>query len=224
MPRMGRNIPYFTSLSLFIIITAISCRVSNFSGLVVLRFIQGVLGGPVLATGGASAGDLLSFPKIPYGLAFWGVAALAGPALGPLLSGFSVPLSSWRWSLYELLIMCGFCWIVLFCFLPETNADTILLMRAKRLRKLTGNENLRSDSEIKQGNLHFLKLLGTYLTTPFLVTIQDPSIAFINVYTGLIYGIFVSCIFSVGALLLTISSTHSSNRFPLSTEVSMAFP
>jgi DHA1 family multidrug resistance protein-like MFS transporter len=192
MPRMGRNVPYFSSLTLFIIVTAITSRVTNFPGLVVLRFIQGVLGGPVLATGGASAGDLLSFPKIPYGLAFWGCAALAGPALGPLLSGFSVPLSSWRWSMYELLIMCSFCWLLLFCFLPETNADTILLKRAQRLRKNTGNENLRSESEIKQGNLHFLKLLGTYLTTPFLVTIQDPSIAFINVYTGLIYGIFVS--------------------------------
>lgn len=94
MPRMGRNIPYFASLTLFIVITAITCRVSNFPGLVVLRFIQGFLGGPVLATGGASAADLLSFPKIPYGLAFWGCAALAGPALGPLLSGFSVPLNS----------------------------------------------------------------------------------------------------------------------------------
>jgi MFS transporter, DHA1 family, multidrug resistance protein len=220
---MGRNIPYFASLTLFIIITAVTCRVSNFPGLVVLRFIQGVLGGPVLATGGASAGDLLSFPKIPYGLAFWGVAALSGPALGPLLSGFSVPLSSWRWSLYELLIMCGFCWLLLFCFLPETNADNILLKRAKRLRKSTGNENIRSDSEIKQGNLHFLKLLGTYLTTPFLVTIQDPSIAFINVYTGLIYGIFVSCIICAMALLLMTSSTRSSNPSHLSTEVSMVF-
>lgn len=94
--------------------------------------------------------------------------------------------------MYELLILCGFTWILLFFFLPETNADFILLNRANRLRKSTWNENLRADSEIKQGNIHFLSLLGGYLTTPFLVTLQDPSVAFINVYTGLIYGIFVS--------------------------------
>ncbi|KAF5857677.1 hypothetical protein ETB97_005434 [Aspergillus alliaceus] len=152
----------------------------------------GLLGGPVLATGGASAADILSFPKIPYGLTFWGCATLAGPALGPLLSGFSAPLSSWRWSMYELLMFCGFTWILLFFFLPETNADFILLKRAKRLRKSTGNQSLRSDSEIKQGNIHFLSLLGGYLTTPFLVTLRDPSVAFINIYTGLIYGIFYS--------------------------------
>ncbi|KXG50247.1 Major facilitator superfamily domain, general substrate transporter [Penicillium griseofulvum] len=192
IPAVGRNIPYFVSFTLFIVITAVTSRVSNFAGLIVLRFLQGLLGGPVLATGGASAADILSFPKIPYGLTFWGCATLAGPALGPLLSGFSVPLSSWRWSMYELLILCGFTWILLFFFLPETNGDFILLNRTKRLRKSTGNENLRSDSEIKQGNIHFLSLLGGYLTTPFLVTLKDPSIAFINVYTGLIYGIFYS--------------------------------
>lgn len=51
--------------------------------------------------------------------------------------------------MYELLIHCGFKWILLFFFRPETNADFIFLSRAKRLRKFTGNENLRSDSEIK---------------------------------------------------------------------------
>jgi DHA1 family multidrug resistance protein-like MFS transporter len=180
-----------TSLSLFIIATIVASRVSNFPGLVVLRFIQGFLGGPVLATGGASAADILGFHKIPYGLTFWTTAAFAGPALGPLLSGFSVTESTWRWSMYELLIISAATWVLLFFCLPETNAETILLKRAQRLRRLKANPNLKSESEIKQGNIHFLRLLGSYLTTPFLVTLQDPSVAFINLYTALIYAIYV---------------------------------
>ncbi|KAI9744103.1 MAG: hypothetical protein M1818_002255 [Claussenomyces sp. TS43310] len=164
VPRLGRNIRYFVSFSLFIIITAIISRVSNFPGLVVLRFIQGFLGGPVLATGGASASVVLSFLKIPYGLILWGAAAFAGPAFAPLLDGFSVPLSTWGWSIYELLILCCLSWILLFFCLPEMNADYILLNRAKRLRKLTDDENWRSESEVKQRDVHFLKLLGGYLT------------------------------------------------------------
>ncbi|KAJ5816959.1 hypothetical protein N7447_009192 [Penicillium robsamsonii] len=96
------------------------------------------------------------------------------------------------WSTYELLILCGFKWILLSFFLPETNTDFILLNRANRLRISIRNQNLRSDTEIKQGNLHFPSLLGGYLTTHFLITLRDPSVAFINVYTGLIYGIFFS--------------------------------
>ena len=83
VPRLGRNIPYIVTFLLFIIITVLTSTVGNYPGLVDLSFIQGFLGGPVLATGGASAADILSFYKIPYGLTFWTCAAYGGPALGP---------------------------------------------------------------------------------------------------------------------------------------------
>lgn len=176
---------------LFIIITVLTSRVGNYPGLVVLSFIQGFLGGPVLATGGASAVDILGFYKIPYGLTFWKCAAYGGPALGPLLSGFAVSESTWRWSMYEMLILSSFVYVLLFFCLPETNPETILLRRAQRLRKVTGNQDLRSQSEIKQGDLHLLEIMARYLTTPFRVTLQDPSVAFINVYTPLICGTYI---------------------------------
>ena len=230
VPRLGRNIPYMTSFTLFIIITIGTACVQNYPGLVVLRFIQGLLGGPVLATGGASASDILGFHKIPYGLTLWSAAAYGGPALGPLLSGFAVENSTWRWSMYEMLILSGAVWILLFFCLPETNPETILLNRARRLRRKTGNEMLRSKSEIKQGDIHLLRVMGRYLTTPFKVTLQDPSIAFINVYTALVYGIYVcilSPIFSERHVCCPscadqICSTPSSNPFPSSTHKSTA--
>ena len=191
VPRLGRNIPYMTSFTFFILITIGTACVQNYPGLVVLRFIQGLLGGPVLATGGASASDILGFHKISYGLTLWFAAAYGGPALGPLLSGFAVENSTWRWSMYEMLILSGAVWLLLFFCLPETNPETILLRRARRLRRNTGNEMLQSQSEIKQGDIHLLRVMGKYLTTPFKVTLQDPSVAFINVYTALVYGIYV---------------------------------
>lgn len=191
VPRVGRNTPHMTSFFLFIIITVAACRVSNYPGLVVLRFLQGFLGGPVLATGGASAADIFGFNKIPYGLTFWTCAAYGGPALGPLLAGLSVTDRSWRWSMYELLMFSGFVFILLFFGLPETNPETILLYRAHRQRKATGNTKLRSQSETKQGDIHILQIMDTYLTTPFRLTVQDPSVFFIKLYTALIYGIYV---------------------------------
>jgi DHA1 family multidrug resistance protein-like MFS transporter len=114
-----------------------------------------------------------------------------GPALGPVLSGFSVPLSTWRWSFYETLILSGFTFIVLFFFLPETNAEYILAQRAKRLRAKTGDENLLSRSESRSENKNWLKLTAYHLTMPFKITILDPSVLFINLYTALVYGIYV---------------------------------
>ncbi|GAM42177.1 hypothetical protein TCE0_043f15910 [Talaromyces pinophilus] len=192
MPRTGRNLPYMTSFFLFLIVTIPAATTSSFPGFIVCRFLQGLMGAPVLATGGASATDLYGFHKVPYAMAAWSSGAFAGPALGPVMAAFAVSNSSWRWPMYELLIAGVFSFIVLSLCLPETSADTILLRRARRLRRLTKNSSLRSESEIKQGGVHILRTMGVYLTTPFRVTLLDPSVAFINVYTALNYSIIYS--------------------------------
>lgn len=111
--------------SLFFIITNPTTVVTNFPRQVVLRFLQGFIGGPVLATGGASAGDLFNLPNLPYCFAFWAFAAFGGPGLGLLLGAFAVKYSTWTWSMYEMLIIASDTWIVLFVSLLETNSETI---------------------------------------------------------------------------------------------------
>ncbi|KAI3316552.1 MFS general substrate transporter [Xylariaceae sp. AK1471] len=69
IPRTGRNIPYLSSLLLFVLFTVGAATVNSFAGFVVFRFLQGFFGGPVLATGGASATDLFSMLKGPYAVA-----------------------------------------------------------------------------------------------------------------------------------------------------------
>lgn len=191
VPVFGRNVPYVTSFFLFVVLTIPTALVSNFPGFIVLRFLQGFCAGPVLATGGASASDLFAFHKVPYGLNFWTFAAFSGPAVGPVISGFAVS-HNWRWPMYEVLIMGGFTFVMIFVFLPETNSETLLLRRAQRLRSLTGNTKLQSQSEIKQGNLHISEVMTRYLATPFKITVLDPSVAFINFYLALVFAIFVS--------------------------------
>lgn len=192
MPMVGRNLPYMVSLAIFIIMTAIGSGVSNFPGIVVIRFLQGFFGGPVLSTGAASAADIYPFNKIPYALSSWAFFAYAAPALGPVMSGFAIPLDSWRWSFWETLILSGCTFVLLFFFLPETNADYILAQRAKRLRVKTGHGNLLSRSESRSGNKDWWKLTVYHLTMPFRITVLDPSVGFINLYTALVYGVYYS--------------------------------
>ncbi|KAI1124471.1 cycloheximide resistance protein [Nemania abortiva] len=119
----------------------------------------GLLGSPVHATGGAPASDLFGFRELYYGLSAWPCAAFAGPVVGPVISAFAVEQATWRWTMYELPILSGFTFIVMVCFLPETNADTILLCRARRLRRLSGNNTFRSESEKKQGKYPYFESL-----------------------------------------------------------------
>jgi len=192
IPVIGRNPPYMISYAIFVILLVPSALVDNFAGLIVLRFLQGFFGSPCLATGGATLQDIYSLIKLPYVLSLWAFAATCGPALGPIISGFSVQAENWRWSMWEMLWMNGPVFLSLFFFLPETSSANILLRRAQRLRKLTGNPHLKSQSEIDQSNLTPRDITIEALWRPFQLVLLDPAIAFTAIYTALIYGIFYS--------------------------------
>lgn len=192
IPIIGRNPPYIVSYAIFVILLIPTALVDNFNTLIALRFLQGFFGSPCLATGGATLQDVYSLLQLPYVLSLWAFAATCGPALGPIISGFSVTAKGWRWSLWEMLWLNGPIFLSLFFFLPETSSSNILLRRAHRLRKLTHNPALKSQSEIDQASLTPSAIATEALWRPFELMLLDPSIAFTAAYTAIIYGIFYS--------------------------------
>lgn len=103
--------------------------------------------------------------------------------LGPIVGGFAAAANGWRWPIWELAWVSGFSAIFLAIFLPETLGGTILFKRARRLRKLTGNERLRSLSEIEQAHMSARAVAKEYLVRPF-VLMLEPAILFIDIYIG----------------------------------------
>ncbi|KAF9765412.1 hypothetical protein IL306_002305 [Fusarium sp. DS 682] len=192
IPRIGRNPVYIVTMFLFVIISIPTALVKNYPGLMVLRFLQGFFGSPCLASGGASLGDIYSLMALPYAMMAWVSAAYCGPALGPLLSGFAVPAKNWRWSLYESIWASAPIFILMFLLLPETSSANILLRRAERLRKLTGNQRFMSQSEIDQRHMKVSAIAVDALIKPMEITIKDPAVLFVQVYTAIIYGIYYS--------------------------------
>ena len=192
IPVIGRNPVYIVTMFLFVIISIPTALVDNFAGLMVLRFLQGFFGSPCLASGGASLGDLYSLINLPYAMMAWVSAAYCGPALGPLLSGFAVPAETWRWALYEIIWASAPVLIAMFVFLPETAGPTILVRRAARLRKLTGNPTFMTEAEINQKNSKSGDVLIDALIKPLEITIKDPAVLFVQIYTAIIYGIYYS--------------------------------
>ena len=192
IPSMGRNIPYITTFTLFLLLSIPAALTPTYAGLLVTRFLTGFFGSPCLATGGATIQDLYSFTHLPYGFSAWVAANFCAPALGPLLSGFSVPALGWRWSLYEVLLMTAPALIMMWVAFPETSAANILLRRARRLRKLTGNENYKSQSEIDQANMTPRQVAINALVKPTQIMFEDPAVFFTNIYSAFIYGVYYS--------------------------------
>lgn len=192
LPAIGRNPIYIVTMFIFTIISIPTALVHNYAGLMVLRFLQGFFGSPCLASGGASVGDMYSIMSLPYALIAWVSAAYCGPALGPLFSGFSVPVMGWRWSLLEIIWAASPVFLVMFAFLPETSTPNILLRRAQRLRRLTGDARFMSQSEIDQRSMKTSAVVVDALIKPLEITLKDPAVLFVQVYTAIIYGIYYS--------------------------------
>lgn len=149
------------------------------------------IGSPCLATGAAGFSDMFTFLKLPYCLAFWAASGTMAPTMGPIVAGFSVPMKGWRWSMWENLWLSALVFILLLFCLPETSSDNILLRRAARLRKVTGNANIRSQSEIIQQHMSAKEMAFEALVKPWEMSILDPAVLFTTLYASICYSIFV---------------------------------
>ena len=72
-------------------------------------------------------------------------------------------------------------------FLPETYAPTLLLRRAERLRKLTGNDLIKTRFEVENPKGESILKMGvTQIKMAFRLS-AEPIVFFCNLYIGLLY-------------------------------------
>jgi DHA1 family multidrug resistance protein-like MFS transporter len=70
-PIVGRIPLYWVTFILFCARSLPAPLVDPFAGLLVLRFLQGVFGGPALANASAMFQDMYSLLYVPYTLSWW---------------------------------------------------------------------------------------------------------------------------------------------------------
>ena len=189
IPQIGRNPVYIGTLIVFVFLQFAVIYATNFGMLLAFRFLTGFFGSPVLATGGASLSDMYRPAKRAYAIGIWGAAAICGPVLGPLIGGFAAQHKGWTWTIWELLWLSGAALIVLFFFLPETSSANILYRRSRRLRKLTGRQDLKSEGEVESEHMTGKDIVMMSLIRPFDLTFTEPILFALNLYIALIYGL-----------------------------------
>ncbi|THH21321.1 hypothetical protein EW146_g218 [Bondarzewia mesenterica] len=119
-------------------------------------------------------------------MALFSAVIFIGPVLGPLIGGFVGETIGWRWIYYVLLIFVGFTWALTFT-VPETFSVVLLRHRAERLRKETGNSDLRSASEIAESDITLSSRVQVALIRPFEMLCTEPILIFMSLYLSLVY-------------------------------------
>jgi DHA1 family multidrug resistance protein-like MFS transporter len=79
--------------------------------------------------------------------------------------------------------------VILLVFLPETSSKNILYRRAQRLRKLTGNDRLKTEAEIAFQHVTVVKIAKMTIVRPWVLTFTEPLIFLLHMWVALIFGI-----------------------------------
>lgn len=183
----GRRIIYASTL-LIAVIFIIPCAVAkNIGTLLVCRAIDGIaFSAPMTLVGGTLA-DLWRNEERGVPMAAFSAAPFIGPAIGPLVGGFTADHLGWRWLYWLQLILSGFCYILITFTVPETYAPTILASRAKKMRKEQNSDRFVTEADLEKRPLG--ERLRVFLIRPFQLLFLEPIVFFISVYMSVLYGL-----------------------------------
>ncbi|KAG8938133.1 hypothetical protein FRC00_000561, partial [Tulasnella sp. 408] len=147
----------------------------------VFRFLGGAFAASPMTVTGAILADLWDADTRGKAIAFFAMAPGAGPALGPIVSGYiDVGGASWRWLFGVLAIFAGFCFFLVLFVIPETYGPAIQARKATRKRKET-NDN-QWFSELEAEDIALAVRLERVLARPFKILAFEPMLLAITLY------------------------------------------
>lgn len=95
--RFGRKLIFTVSIASFTTGSLLAALSPNLGMLIFFRVLQGLGGGAMMPVGMTMIYELFPPKQRGTALGIWGVAIMAGPAVGPVLGGYLVTAASWRW-------------------------------------------------------------------------------------------------------------------------------
>ncbi|KAK6077709.1 transporter [Seiridium cupressi] len=182
----GRRPLYIFGNVLFAIFTVCTALSNSIGMLLAFRFLMGLAGSVPITIGSGSIADMMPVEMRGRALSAWALGPLLGPCIGPVAGGFLIRAAGWRWVYWLIAMLSGIFIPVSYIFLRETFAPVILENKTRRLRRQTGNDELRSkltgrNSPKMQFKLAIIRPVKLLLVTP-IVTLNA-------LYVAITYGI-----------------------------------
>ena len=125
--------PVYLCAAICYILASVWCALSpNFASLVVARIFMGLAVSSVECLPSATVAEIFFLHEKAYRLGIYTLLLLGGKNLVPLVSAAVIQSLGWRWAFWIVAMIIGFCFCLLFVFVPETFWD-----RTPRPRKVT---------------------------------------------------------------------------------------
>ncbi|GME60332.1 putative mfs multidrug transporter protein [Neofusicoccum parvum] len=183
----GRVVILQASNLLYLVFNTVCGFAQTKNQMLAFRFLSGLGGSAPQALGGGVLSDCWRTEERGKAIAIYSLAPFIGPAVGPILGGLFTEHTTWRWVFWSVSIADVVVQIMATIWLPETYAPAILAKKAKKLRKTTGNQNLRT--KYQNPDHSFAKILRKNLVRPFIMLGTQPAIQVMALYRAYLYGV-----------------------------------
>lgn len=182
------RVPVLQLANLVYLVFNIACGVCTSKGqMLAFRFLSGLGGSAPLALGGGVLSDCWSAEQRGRAISLYSLAPLLGPAVGPLAGGFITENTTWRWAFYATSIADAVIQISGLLFLKETYPQKLLQNKAERLRKETGNMELKTEYDHPERSLG--NTLRRSLLRPFRLLGTQVIVQVLALYMAYLYGL-----------------------------------
>ena len=181
----GRLITYHVNNVMFVIWTIACALAPNMGALLVFRVFAGIAGSCPITIGGGSIADLFIQQERGGAMALFALGPLLGPVIGPVAGGYLSEAEGWRWVFWVIAIAGGVACTFSITFMRETYEPVLLQRRVNKLKKETGNENLRSKLD---SGLPVREYFTRALIRPTKMLLFSPIVLSLSIYMAVVYG------------------------------------
>lgn len=180
------RLPVYHACNFGFLAFTIACALStNLNMLIGFRFLEGVFGSAPLTNGGGTIADLFVQEKRGRAMSSFVMGPIVGPVIGPVAGGFLSQAKGWRWVFWVLSVISGTFATLGIIFMRETYGPVILQKKTNRLRKETGNQELRSKFDNGLSPRDFFR---RGIIRPAKMLIYSPIVLSTSIYVGVVYG------------------------------------
>ncbi|RMZ92439.1 hypothetical protein DV736_g333, partial [Chaetothyriales sp. CBS 134916] len=180
----GRRYVFYITFTCYLAFTFLCAFAPNFGSLLVGRLLAGTFASAPLTNAPGVLADVWGPIERANCMAIFSVMTFAGPALGPVISGFLELTETWRWTFYVLLMFGGASAILMFT-IPETLPPAVLLHKARRIRKANpAYKDVQSPAEAEERKLS--SIFRVALLRPWQI-LFDPISFLVAIYMSVVY-------------------------------------
>ncbi|CAG8039384.1 unnamed protein product [Penicillium salamii] len=170
------------------IFTIASAVAKDLQTLIICRFFAGVCGASQLTVVPGVLADLYDNSTRGVAISLYALTVFVGPFMAPFVGGFIASSQlGWRWTLYIPAILSLVNGAISVLFLSETYPPCLLVAKAARIRKESGNWGIHARQEKLE--LDFSSLLEKYFMRPLKLLFMEPILLVVSLYMSFIYGL-----------------------------------